>query len=185
MGDSPASGAATGQHVLLLTGAPGCGKTTAIRRLAAAIAPARVGGFLTDEIRESGQRVGFRLETFDGRTMVLARADLTSTQRVGRYGVDVQAFERIAGESLAADAEVFLIDEIGRMECLSPRFVADVTTLLDGGKLVVASIAMRGGGLIASSRSRRDVELWTVTRANRDDIPRRALEWLRQRGWPH
>jgi len=41
----------SGSHVLLLTGPPGIGKTTAMRRIAAALAGRKIGGFTTEEIR--------------------------------------------------------------------------------------------------------------------------------------
>ena len=47
--------------VLLLTGVPGIGKTTVIRRAADRLKGRRLGGFYTEEIREQGDRRGFRL----------------------------------------------------------------------------------------------------------------------------
>jgi nucleoside-triphosphatase len=172
------------KHALLLTGAPGAGKTTAIRRLAERLAGARLRGFTTKEIRVSGERVGFRLETFDGRSATLSHVDLCSADRIGKYGVDLQALDAIVDSALVpvptADA-IHLVDEIGRMECLSPRFVAAMTALLDSGSPLVATVAARGGGFIERVKRRRDVEVWPVTRATRDDLPERAHEWLRAR----
>jgi nucleoside-triphosphatase len=78
---------------LLLTGSPGCGKTTVIRKLAAQLASERPGGFYTEEIRAGGVRRGFRLVTFGGAEAVLAHVDLPKTHRVGKYGVDVAALD--------------------------------------------------------------------------------------------
>jgi nucleoside-triphosphatase len=50
---------------ILLTGRPGCGKTTLINRIVSDLA-LPVGGFYTQEIREVGQRVRFKLITLDG-----------------------------------------------------------------------------------------------------------------------
>ena len=49
-------------HRILLTGPPGCGKTTAVRRIVGTLQGAKVAGFYTEEIREAGQRKGFRME---------------------------------------------------------------------------------------------------------------------------
>ena len=79
-------------------------------------------------------------------------------------------------------AEVFLIDEIGKMECLSERFIAGMRRVLDAGRLVVATVALRGGGFIAEVKRRRDVTRWEVTRANRDELPAPVLAWIVRRG---
>lgn len=175
MGASPGP-----RHVLLITGNPGSGKTTVIRRVAAARAGRRLGGFYTEEIRVGGERRGFRLATFDGQERVMAHVELHGPHRVGKYGVDVAVIDALADSALAVmeEADLYLVDEIGRMECMSPRFVAALRGLLDSRKPLVATIARKGGGFIAEVKARRDVELWEVTRGNRDGMPQEVLAWL-------
>jgi nucleoside-triphosphatase THEP1 len=60
--------------------------------------------------------------------------------------------------------------------------VAAVRALLESDRPLVATIAARGTGLIEEAKRRRDVELWTVTRENRDGLGARVLAWLRERG---
>ena len=43
----------------LLTGRPGVGKTTLLRKIAAGLSGLSIGGFFTQEIRERGSRMGF------------------------------------------------------------------------------------------------------------------------------
>jgi nucleoside-triphosphatase len=169
--------------VLLLTGAPGVGKTTAIRAVAASLTGRRLGGFVTEEIRESGARHGFELVTFDGRRAVMAHVDHPGPARVGKYGVDVAVVEELARSALAVrgDIDVYLVDEIGKMECLSPVFVDAMSALLDSGVPVVATIGQRGGGFIATVKRRPDVTLWVLTRANRDGMPARVRSWIEER----
>ncbi|GMQ90266.1 MAG: hypothetical protein BMS9Abin10_0623 [Gammaproteobacteria bacterium] len=132
------------EHVLLLTGPPGIGKTAAIRRVAEGLAGRRLGGFYTDEIRVQGQRQGFRLLTFDGRETVIAHIRHPKTYRVGKYGVDVSAIDAIVEGALGLDEQIdlYLIDEIGKMECLSRRFVSAMGKVLQVDKPVVATIAL-------------------------------------------
>ena len=167
--------------MLLLTGRPGIGKTTALRAVAAAAGRTRrVAGFYTEEIRARGVRSGFRIVTLDGEAAVMADASRHGGPRVGKYGVDLAAIEAVAVPAITPRhaLDVYLIDEIGKMECLSPAFVAAMRTLLDSSAIVVATVAERGGGFIAEVKRRADAEMWPLTRANRDDVPARVLKWL-------
>jgi nucleoside-triphosphatase len=80
-----------------------------------------------------------------------------------------------------SDARVYLVDEIGKMECLSDRFVAAMRVLLSGHAPVVATVGAQGGGFIAEVKRRPECELWEVTRVNRDEMPARILAWLAER----
>ncbi len=68
-----------------------------------------------------------------------------------------------------------LLDEIGKRECLSPRFVALVRHLLDSPGLFVATVTLKGRGLIAEVKQRPDVVLVEVTASNREPF---AVEWM-------
>jgi nucleoside-triphosphatase len=139
----------------------------------------RVGGFITEEIRVRGERRGFALVTFDGRRAVIAHVDRQGPH-VGKYGVDVETLEAMARSALAVrrDVTLYLVDEIGKMECLAPAFVESTRALLDAALPLVATVGQRGGGFIAEVKRRRDVTLWEITRANRDDMPARIGEWI-------
>src|SRR5687768_10866935 len=117
--------------VLLITGTPGIGKTTVIRRVADHLDGEWLRGFYTEEIRERGERRGFRLVGFDGTAWVIAHVDFPKRRRVGKYGVDVEALDEAAALlGLDSNARIYLVDEIGKMECFSERFVAAMRTLL-------------------------------------------------------
>lgn len=168
-------------RILLLTGHPGVGKTTVITRVASTLGPRRIGGFTTEEIREDRRRVGFRIVPFRGKGRVMAHARFPGRERVGRYGVDVAAIDAVSEAALAPrpDVDLYLVDEIGKMECLSPRFVASMRALLGSGRPVVATIAERGGGFIREVKDRDDVTVWPVTVRNRDALAERIVEWIR------
>jgi len=158
--------------VFLLTGRPGVGKTTVICALADHLSDLHVAGFWTDEIRAAGERTGFRLRTFGGEERVIASVRFGGGPRVGKYGVDVAAIDTLAARALAgSDVELYLVDEIGRMECLSAVFVGAMRAVLGSGRLVVASVALKGPGLISETRRWPGARLWQVSRENRDALP--------------
>ncbi len=163
---------------ILLTGRPGVGKTTVIMRLAESLSHLPVAGFYTEEIREGGQRRGFSATTFSGQSTVLAHVNFKSRHRVGRYGVDVTAFEQLVQPELARPADLMLIDEIGKMECFSSSFVSAVRRLLDADTGVIATVALAGGGFIAEAKARSDVQILNVTRENRSDLPRHVADLM-------
>jgi nucleoside-triphosphatase len=169
--------------LLLVTGPPGVGKTTVVLRVASALRGLRIGGFTTEEIREGGRRVGFRIVPFRGEDRVMAHVRSPGRERVGRYGVDVGAVEAVCEGALAPDPDVdlYLVDEIGNMECLAPRFVDSMRVLLEAGRPVVATVALKGAGFIREVKEREGALLWHVSVRNRDSVAERIVEWLAAR----
>jgi nucleoside-triphosphatase len=163
-----------------VTAAPGTGKTTVIQKLGSLLRDVPLAGFYTAEIREHGERRGFRLVAYDGTETLIAHVELPKTYRVGKYGVDVAAIDRAADATLGPQrgVKLYLVDEIGKMECLSARFVAHMRRILDGGVPLIATVAQRGSGFIAEVKRRKDRELWKLTRANRDAMPQQLHAWL-------
>ncbi len=166
---------------LLITGRPGSGKTTLIRRIAEHLPEVRTAGFYTAEIRESGRRAGFELVSLDGRRQVLAHVAIGGPRRVSRYGVDLEGFEAFLEPVpfFSPGTDLIVIDEIGKMEWFSERFREIVRGALDAPVPCVATIARRGGGGIDRIRERADVEIIEVTRGNRDDLMPALLERVR------
>jgi nucleoside-triphosphatase len=168
---------------ILLTGPPGCGKTTVICRLAERLGELRLAGFYTQELRERGQRVGFEAISLSGRRALLAHVRSRSRRRVGRYGVEPEELTPMVQDELlgAGQVDLFLIDEVGKMELFCPAFVEAVPRLLDGTAPVVMTVAQKGQGLIAQVKARADVCLVQVTEANRDRLPEELKAWVRDR----
>jgi nucleoside-triphosphatase len=167
-------------HILLLTGTPGIGKTTLILRVVEQLSGYRLGGFYTEEIREAGQRKGFRLVTFNGEAGIMAHVNFDHRYRISKYGVDVSVIDHFAELALALvdDVDVYLVDEIGKMESFSSIFVTRVEVLLNSDKPVIATVAKKGTGLIEAAKHWPGSELWELTTANRDARVREVIKWL-------
>jgi len=165
---------------ILLTGRPGVGKTTVIRRVVEQLEGWQARGFYTQELRREKRRIGFRVVTLEGQEGRLAEVGFHSPHRVGRYGVDVESFERLALPILSVqEADLLVIDEIGKMECFSRAFQQAVQSVLDGRVPVLGTIGQGGGPFMRSVRSREDARLIEVTEANRVELPVRLLQILR------
>lgn len=109
---------------LLITGPPGCGKTTLIKRVAESVTVPYCG-FSTAEIRHKGNRVGFEIESFSGNNAIMSHVDIKSPFKVSRYGVDIESINRIAVPEMhtaLAKKRLLIIDEIGKMELHSVEF---------------------------------------------------------------
>jgi len=167
---------------ILLTGVPGCGKTTAIIRIAANLKEIKTAGFYTQEIRQGNVRKGFCWKSLpgsagtpwpdgDGADGILAHIDIKGPFRVGKYGVDVAGFEESVVSALDIErtgAELFIIDEIGKMECMSEKFVAAVRRLFASDKSVLAAVALKGAALISEVKNYPGTKLFNLTRRGSD-----------------
>jgi nucleoside-triphosphatase len=157
---------------VLFTGRPGCGKTTLIKRVVnGLVLPA--GGFYTEEIRERGQRVGFKIITLDGQEAAFAHVDFKTPQRVGKYGLDLSTLEAIGVEALRTAVRarrLVVIDEIGPMELRSASFRDVVHEALDSGAPILGTITARPFPFTDAIKKRRDLAVIEVRPDNREQL---------------
>ena len=154
---------------ILLTGLPGCGKTTAIMKIVTELGCSIVAGFYTEDIRKGKIRKGFRFKRLDGAGGIFAHVDIKSRCKVGKYGVDVTGFEKNVVPILDVEQSnvgLFVIDEIGKMECFSEKFVAAVRRLFASDKSVLATVARKGSGFISDVKNYPGAQLFNLTHEN-------------------
>jgi len=166
---------------ILLTGLPGCGKTTAVMRIIDNISHKRIAGFYTQEIRQNNIRKGFRWNRLDGADGILAHVDIKGPFRVGKYGVDIAGFEKSVVpilNSKQTNIDLFVLDEIGKMECLSEKFVTAVRRLFASDKTILATVAQKGHGLISEVKKFPGVKLFNLTTQNYDKTVAIVLQIL-------
>ncbi|CAD7695215.1 unnamed protein product [Ostreobium quekettii] len=166
---------------LLVTGAPGVGKSTLVSAVVDGLRArhdlrALAGGFVTEEVRGPRGRTGFDVMTLAGERGVLARVARGDQGGpfVGKYAVDVPSFERVALPALTIrpGIKLMVVDEIGKMEVFSGKFCRAVEAAMDGGPLVLGVVPLPGRRpvvLAEALKAREDVDVFCLTRQNRDE----------------
>ena len=169
-------------RVLILTGAPGVGKTTVLTKTVDALKTKgiSVGGMISREVRKNGERVGFEiLDLPSGKHGWLAQVNGQSGPQVGRYHVNLGDLDNIGTAAITQALEkcsVIAIDEIGPMELYSDKFKQAVAQALESKKLVLAVVHGKAKDpLVTQVKRRVDAEIFNVTFSNREKLPEQLI----------
>lgn len=157
---------------IFITGKPGTGKTTLIKKLIDEF-NLDAGGFFTQEVREAGERIGFDILTLDGRRGILARKGMKSRFKVGKYGVSLKDLDEIAVDSIKKalqENKIVIIDEIGKMELFSENFKGAVLQALDSGNIILGTIKLAADPFTDKIRRRDDTVIFELTDENREEV---------------
>ena len=158
---------------LLIVGRPGIGKTTLIKRLTQAVRTCPIDGFVTEELREEEQRMGFWLSPLDGRQVLLAHRKMDGGIRIGPYRVNVPVLDDVAVSVIhrgIQHAFLLFLDELGRMELCSDQFAQAVQEAFDHGPSVVATAGISPIPFLQALKRRKDVEIVPMTSTNRGAV---------------
>lgn len=144
-----------------------------------------VGGFITQEIREKGDRVGFQIVSYpEGKRGVLARKGMTSSYRLGSYGVNLQDLESIgcaAIEKALFSGRIIIVDEIGKMELFSKKFRGILNQALNSQQKVLATIMERKNEFADRIKAREDVTIVKMNRLNFESSYQDVLKWMHEK----
>ena len=169
-----------------ITGLPGAGKTHALIKVIEMLEAEEiiVGGMITEPIVEDNRRVGFSV--MDWRTKqksVLAHIEIQSKFMVGKFGVDLTTLETVGVAALmraCEEANVIVIDEVGKMEVESEKFVGAVKVALDVEKPMLLTLHKKSRNpLLQDIRRRDDVRILEVTPINRNLLPYKIMKLMK------
>ncbi len=122
---------------VLITGNPGCGKTTFIKEIFLEFKNLNPLGFYTEEIREKGKRVGFALYDKDFNfSGILAHINFNTPYGVSKYFVNLEYFEKFLRGLNFKEQNLIIIDEIGKMEIFSNYFKNLIIEILNSKKKI-------------------------------------------------
>ena len=173
-----------------ITGLPNAGKTYALVKVIEMLEASElaVGGMITEPISEDDRRVGFYVMDWATKEkQIFAHRDLESKIMVGKYGVDLSALETIGVEALrnaSRDADVIVIDEVGKMEIECESFVDAVKEALEVDKPLILTLHKKSRNpLLQDIRRRDDVRILEVTPVNRDLLPYKIVKIMQGEIW--
>ncbi len=159
----------------LLVGRPGSGKTTLVKKLVEKLSRRgmNLAGFLTEEIRDGGERKGFQVINLSGERAIFAHVGFSGMPHVSKYGVDVEVLERVALRPLQSaytQSDLVIIDEIGKMELLSFLFQSLIREIFICDALVLATMQDRCELLNDAVFSGPESKIYRVGVNNRESL---------------
>ncbi len=168
--------------IIVLTGAPGVGKTTAVIRVARALKErgVKVGGIVSRELRINNVRIGFEFIDLTSNDRSVLASITGNGPKVGKYFVNVAGC-RFAAERLTnavRNSDVIICDEIGPMELKSKEFIDSVKNLLEVDKKVIVVVHQRLQHLLIDEFRNKSSLLVDLDLENREKVNEILLDKL-------
>ena len=167
---------------VVITGEPGVGKTTLVKKLVKAL-KGRTIGFWTEEVRDrkTKKRKGFKVVTTDGKETLFASKTFTSKHLVGSYGVNVARFEGVVlpllEKALSEKDKILVADEVGKMELFSKKFRDIMRVAVHEPRDMIVTIPIRDvHPLVKEIRRLPGAVLIELTRENREGMDKEILQ---------
>jgi nucleoside-triphosphatase len=168
--------------IIVLTGAPGVGKTTAVLALAYKLKErkVRVGGIVSREVRTNNVRSGFEfidLTTSDREVL----ASLTGNgPRVGKYFVNLSGCQFAASQlnNALINSDIIICDEIGPMELKSKEFIDAARNLLLTDKNVIVVAHQKLEHPLVNEFKEKSSSLISINLGNRKEVTEILLDNL-------
>ena len=168
-----------------ITGLPNTGKTQLLMKIIDMLEAEEmiVGGMITEAIIFKNKKVGFYvIDWLTKKKRKFAHENIESNIHVENYGVDMRALDAVGVKAIKTaidEADVIIIDEVGKLEVESPGFVKVVNDALDSDKPIILTLHKKSRNpLLQDIRRRDDLRILEVTPVNRNLLPYKIMDLM-------
>ncbi|MGB9643435.1 MAG: nucleoside-triphosphatase [Candidatus Ratteibacteria bacterium] len=164
----------------MVTGIPGCGKTTLIKEILSII-PINKKGFFTEEIKEKGKRAGFKIITFSGKEGIFAHQNFAFPFRVSKYSVSISVLEDTGVKEIEEGLKqscLIVIDEIGKMELFSEKFRKVVMAAFESKNRVLGTVLFAPHPFCDEIKKRKDTQIFVLEKHNYQQLKQTLINLL-------
>lgn len=153
---------------ILLTGLPRSGKSTLLAKLI--LDHKKRVGFVTHEVCENGERIGFEIETSLGGKSAIANMHFETNFKVSKYFVEPSNLDFMLPRiSKFGSEDLLFLDEIGQMQLLSKNFKKFALSYFDSPNICIATLSkVYNDDFTEQLRNRDDVIIIEISEANRE-----------------
>jgi len=174
---------------ILLVAPPGTGKSTILDKVFRALQGPKFGIIAHQILDHTGKHTGFTASNATGQSrQFMHLTDKATESTIGdEFDVDIEAIDQFIvpelqkGLAAAGSGTIVFIDEIGRAQARSPKFIEVLTELFDSQCDVLGSIACEDEDWSLIFKYHPTVSLLHVTEDNRDELPGILIEAASQR----
>lgn len=170
-----------------ITGLPGSGRTELLLTLVDMLEAegVKVGGVLTEAIEEEGKVTGFKMiDYMTKEEAVIASTRITSRARLDEFGIDLDSLGIFSVNAIKRgvfNADLVIIDEIGRIQLKSEYFNKAVLNALKSSKPLIMTIYRKSrSSLLQDIRRRDDIRMLEVTPVNKGILPFKIFKVLKE-----
>jgi nucleoside-triphosphatase len=168
-----------------ITGLPESGKTFTLLKVIEMLDDENtvIGGMITRPLVKKEKKVGFEiLNWLTKEKAVLAKLDPETSSTDDGFVVDIQVLEGLGVNAInqaSEEADIIIIDEVGRLEVESEIFVKAVKDALETDKPLILTLHKKSRNpLLQDIRRRDDVRILEVTPINRNLLPYKIMRLM-------
>lgn len=169
-----------------LTGLPGVGKTQTLFKTLDILEKEGnvIGGIITEKVMESKEAVGLRVVNWHTKdSIIFAHKSINARIRIGKFGVDLKSFDQVAIPAIEwakKNADIIIVDEIGKIEQESKAYTEMVKDVLEIDRMMILTLHKKGRNpLLQEVKKRDDVRNLEVTQINRTLLPYKIAQLLK------